>query len=61
MGDFDGTCFNCGLPDPYNGRGDSYGSCDCPRCSYGCGAPPGGCDCYRESGDYDPHVWEDDN
>lgn len=61
MGDFAGWCFNCGLPDPYNGRGDSYGSCDCPRCSYGCGAPPGECDCYRESGDYDPATWEDDD
>ena len=61
MGDFDGTCHNCGLPDPYRGQGDSYGSCDCPRCTYGCGAGPGDCDCYRESGDYDENTWGEDD
>jgi len=38
------NCFDCGLPDPYQGRGDGIGSCECPRCQE-CGAPPEGCDC----------------
>jgi hypothetical protein len=37
-------CFDCGLPDWYDGDGDGIGSCDCPRCER-CGAPPGGCYC----------------
>ena len=37
-------CFECGLPDPYNGGGDGIGSCECPRCEY-CGWPPGVCNC----------------
>ena len=28
-------CDVCGLPDPYNGRGDGIGSCDCHRCEGG--------------------------
>lgn len=55
------SCFNCGLPDPYRGQGDGIGSCDCPRCAYGCGAGPQECDCYRDSGDYDETVWGDDD
>jgi len=36
------TCFDCNLPDHYNGAGDGIGSCDCPRCDR-CGEPPGLC------------------
>lgn len=36
-------CFDCNLPDPYNGQGDGIGSCECPRCER-CGSGPG-CDC----------------
>jgi hypothetical protein len=42
-------CDVCGLPDPYHGRGDGIGSCDCPRCDCGeamwsslCSCPPDG-------------------
>jgi hypothetical protein len=50
-------CFDCSLPDPYNGAGDGIGSCECPRCE-DCGAPPG-CDCPSEwDDDYDePYYW----
>lgn len=37
-------CFDCNLPDPYNGAGDGIGSCECARCEY-CGGPPGVCNC----------------
>lgn len=33
-------CFDCNLPDPYNGQGDGIGSCDCHRCE-ACGGAPG--------------------
>ncbi|MEU7904139.1 hypothetical protein [Actinoplanes sp. NPDC049118] len=42
-------CFDCGLPDTYDGQGDGIGSCECPRCER-CGSGPG-CDCR----------WDDDN
>jgi hypothetical protein len=52
-------CFDCNMPDPYNGAGDGIGSCDCPRCE-DCGAPPGGCnghdDWDDDEGD-DPYAW----
>lgn len=38
------TCMNCYLPDPYRGRGDGIGSCECPRCQT-CAAGPEECDC----------------
>lgn len=37
-------CFECGLPDRYNGHGDGIGSCQCMRCEH-CGGPPGVCNC----------------
>lgn len=37
-------CFECGMPDPYNGHGDGIGSCMCPRCDQ-CGWAPGVCNC----------------
>lgn len=46
-------CFDCGLPDPYNGAGDGIGSCECSRCEW-CAGPPGICHC--EADDYD-YVW----
>lgn len=39
-------CWDCRLPDPYNGAGDGIGSCECPRCE-DCGARPLRCDCPR--------------
>lgn len=35
-------CFECGLPDPYDGQGDGIGSCVCARCP-DCGWAPGLC------------------
>lgn len=54
-------CFECGLPDNYNGQGDGIGSCECSRCDC-CGGGPQECDCTREfdemyedpDGPYDP-------
>lgn len=43
-------CFDCGLPDPYDGAGDGIGSCDCRRCEV-CGWAPGVCSCEE----YDPY------
>jgi len=37
-------CFECNLPDIYDGGGDGISSCECPRCGY-CGWPPGVCNC----------------
>lgn len=48
-------CFECGLPDPYQGRGDGIGSCDCPRCE-DCGWAPGVCNCDEDDGP----DWPDD-
>lgn len=47
------TCDVCGLPDPYRGRGDGVGSCDCPRCD--CGAARGSflCGCPSDEWPYD--------
>lgn len=49
-------CFECGLPDPYDGAGDGIGSCECLRCE-DCGGPPGVCNC---SDDYPHPDWPDD-
>ena len=54
------ACLECGLPDIHNGRGDGYGSCDCPRCR-DCRNPPGLCDCHwREPDqcDLDDDDWD---
>ena len=49
-------CFDCNLPDPYDGNGDGIGSCDCSRCEW-CGQPPGVCSCTAY--DYEED-WPDD-
>jgi len=51
------TCFDCNLPDPYNGAGDGIGSCDCPRCDR-CGAAPGGCS-HDDTYDLDDEIIDD--
>lgn len=53
------SCFDCGLPDAYNGQGDGIGSCECPRC-YSCGAPPQGCDCAWTEDDWGDDEPDDD-
>ena len=45
-------CWDCRLPDPYNGQGDGIGSCECPRCEH-CGGGPLRCDCTDEYEDFD--------
>lgn len=51
-----GACYDCGLVDAYDGRGDGIGSCDCPRCP-DCRAAPGDCDGHDDEdwdwGDFD--------
>jgi hypothetical protein len=54
-------CFDCDLPDPYNGAGDGIGSCECPRCE-DCGLPPRLCHCDEWDDDWgdsydDPYDW----
>lgn len=54
---YSNRCWDCRLPDPYNGQGDGIGSCECPRCEQ-CGGPPLQCDC-RDYDEYQPD-WGDD-
>ncbi len=52
------VCDVCNLPDPYNGTGDGYGSCACPRGD--CGVPDWSMFCTCPTEDDGPACWEPD-
>ena len=54
------TCLRCGLPDPYQGQGDGFGSCECSRCDC-CRAAPEECDCSQDWDGYEDEFPGDPN